>query len=126
MKTVKKCLSLALLAACGGSAYAESGLPPSDQRFEISGQTTAVAAALSVLKQADLDAVFTMSSGRTLTVLSAGDAISVRYGQLPEATLRHDGKGNFVSQNRKVALQFQADDKGQPQQVRVLLPTAWR
>jgi hypothetical protein len=126
MKTTLQSLAFAVAAASSAAAFAESGLPPVDQRFEINAQPAAVSAALAVMRKGNVDAVFPMSSGRTLTVLSAGDAISVRYGQRPETTLRHDGQGNFVSQDRKVVLQFEADRSGDPQQARLLLPTSWK
>lgn len=125
MKTPFKKLAIVGLAAAAASAYAASGTP-GDQRVEIRANPTALAAAKVVLEKRNVDAVFHMSSGRSMEVLSAGDTLSVRYGRLHASTLRHDGQGNFVSQDRQMTMQFKLDPAGDVQTASMSIPATWR
>jgi hypothetical protein len=125
MKTALKKLSVLALAVSAASVYADSSTP-ADQRVEIRTSATALAAAKVVMEKRNVDMVYQMSSGRNMEVLSDGDALSVRYGRLGGATLRHDGQGNFVSQDRKMVMQFQLDRSGDVQQASLSIPAAWR
>ena len=120
-----KTLAAVLLAAAAASAHAETGAA-AEQRVEIRANPTALAAAKVVLEKRNLDAVFEMSSGRKLEVLSAGNTLSVRYGRLHESTLRHDGQGNFVSQDQKMSMQFRLDKAGDVQTASLSIPATWR
>jgi 4-aminobutyrate aminotransferase-like enzyme len=99
---------------------------PGEQRIEIRGNPTALAAAKVVMEKRNVDAVFQMSSGRSMEVLSDGDALSVRYGRIYASTLRHDGQGNFVSQDRKMSMQFRLDGSGDVQTASLNVPASWR
>jgi hypothetical protein len=125
MNTHTQKLAGLLLAVAAASVHAGSETP-ADQRFEIRGNPTALAAAKVVLEKRNVDAVFQMSSGRNMEVLSAGDTLSVRYGRMHESTLRHDGHGNFVSQDRKMTMQFKLDTTGDVQTASMSIPATWR
>ncbi len=125
MSTHTKKYLAVLLAVSAASVYAGSETP-ADQRFEIRGNPTALAAAKVVLEKRNVDAVFQMSSGRNMEVLSAGDTLSVRYGRVHESTLRHDGQGNFVSQDHKMTMQFKLDNSGDVQTASMSIPATWR
>jgi hypothetical protein len=120
-----KTISAVLLAAAAATAQAGTATT-ADQRIEIRANPTAVAAAKVVLEKRNVDAVFQMSSGRSMEVLSAGDTLSVRYGRLHESTLRHDGQGNFVSQDHKMSMQFRLDSAGDVQTASMSIPATWR
>jgi hypothetical protein len=123
-KTYKK-FAAVLLAAGAASAFAGSDTQ-AGQRVEIRANPTALAAAKVVLEKRNVDAVFQMSSGRSMAVLSAGDTLSVRYGRRHESTLRHDGQGNFVSQDRLMTMQFRLDNAGDVQTASMSIPATWR
>jgi hypothetical protein len=125
MSNTCKNFAVLLLAASAASVYAESD-SSAGQRVEIRANPTALAAARVVLEKRNVDAVFPMSSGRSLEVLSAGDTLSVRYGHLHGSTLRHDGQGNFVSQDRKMTMQFKLDSAGDVQTASMSIPSTWR
>jgi hypothetical protein len=120
-----KTLTAVLLAAAAATAYAGTATP-ADQRIEIRANPTALAAAKVVLEKRNVDAVFQMSSGRSMEVLSAGDTLSVRYGRIHGSTLRHDGQGNFVSQDRQMTMQFRLDNAGDVQTASMSIPATWR
>jgi hypothetical protein len=125
MKKIVKGLAMALCSVAASAVLADSSVP-ADQRVEINAQPGVVSAAQAVMALRDLDAIYEMSSGRRMEVSSAGDALNLRYGRLTAATLRYDGQGRFVSQDRKVVLQFQLDRSGSPEQVRLSLPANWQ
>ncbi len=126
-KTYKK-FAVVLLAASAVSAASVYAGPDmqAGQRVEIRANPTALAAARVVLEKRNVDAVFQMSSGRSMEVLSAGDTLSVRYGHLHASTLRHDGQGNFVSQDRQMTMQFRLDTAGDVQTASMSIPATWR
>lgn len=124
MNTVIRQLSIVLLAASATAAFASSDTA-AGQRVEVIAPPTAAAAAQAVLALRDLDTTYGMSTGRQLVVTSVGDAVRVRYGRRVTATLRHDGQGSFVSHDGQLALQFELDRHGDPQQVTLSLPAAW-
>lgn len=120
--------ALALLAAAAANATVAATGPasPSAARVEVIATRADLAAAEAVLALRNVDTTYEMSTGRRLTVSSLGDGLRVRYGRRAPATLRHDGQGRFVSQDGQLALRFQLDRDGDPQQVRLVLPIDWQ
>ncbi len=106
----------------GGSFILRNTASQGAQRIEITAPRAAVAAAQSVLALRDFDTSYEMSSGRRMVVTSFGDAVRVSYGRRAPKILRHDGHGSFVSQDGQLALQFELDSSGEPQNVRLSLP----
>jgi hypothetical protein len=125
MSTHTQKIATVLLAVAAASASAGTETR-ADQRFEIRANPTALAAAKVVIEKRNVDAVFQMSSGRNMEVMSDGDTLSVRYGRIHESTLRHDGQGNFVSQDRKMTMQFKLDNSGDVQTASMSIPATWR
>lgn len=121
LKSVAAAVALAVIAA----AHAGPN-PGTNQRIEIRAHPTALAAAKVVMEKRNVDVVFQMSSGRRMEVISDGDALSVRYGNVYASTLRHDGQGNFVSLDRNMSMQFMLDDSGEVQTASLSVPARWR
>lgn len=117
-------LTIVLLAAITTAATA-AGDAPADQRVEVTASRVALAAAETVLSRGDLDATYDMSSGRTVTVMSSGDAVRMRYGRRSQTVLRHDGQGRFVSGDGLLSLEFELDQRGDPHVVRLSMPGDW-
>lgn len=126
MTPICKALSIALMAGITSSAAMAAGQAPSDQRIEISASRGTLAAANAVLMDRHLEAIYEMSTGRSLSVASVGDTLRMRYGRRSAATLRHDGQGRFVSGDGLLALEFELDPHGEPHAVRLTMPSNWQ
>lgn len=57
---------------------------------------------------------------------SFGSALRVHYGARAGWTLPQDGRGGFVSPDGQMALRFEMDADGEPQEVVLPIPRAWR
>lgn len=125
MNSLIRQLSFVLLTASALPAFSASDAL-ADQRVEITAPRNALAAAEAVLSKRDLDAVYGMSTGRRMTVSYTGDAVQMRYGRRPQATLRHDGRGSFVSSDDQLSLKFALDRHGDPHTVQLSMPSDWQ
>lgn len=117
--------AVAVAALFAVPAIAANG-PQDVQRIEISAPSGALLAAQAVLAQREVDTAYSMSTGRILKVASVGDSLHVQYGRRVRASLQHDGHGSFVSRDGQLALQFQLDEAGDPELVRLSLPADWQ
>lgn len=124
MNSLIRQLSFVLLTASATAAFAAPDAP-ADQRVDVTASRGALVAAEAVLSKRDLDAVYGMSTGRRMTVSYSGEAVQMRYGRRPQATLRHDGKGSFVSSDGQLSLEFALDSDGDPHAVRLSMPSNW-
>jgi hypothetical protein len=115
---------VALLGACTLPALAENDTP-GVERIEITASRSAVAAAQAVLAQRGEDTHYEMSNGRNVVVTAWGDLVEMRYGRRGAQPLRHDGRGNFVSRDGHVTLQFDVDARGRAHVVRLSAPATW-
>ena len=113
-------ISAGLLSATAMGAFAAADTG-SGQTVEIAASRTLQAA----LAARQLDGAYAMSTGQRMTVASSGDALHVRYGRRLAKTLRHDGKGRFVSNDGLLAMSFELDAQGQAQNVRLTAPAGW-
>lgn len=126
MNLIRKALSIALVTGIAVPAAMAAAETPPDQRIEISAPRDALAAANVVLTDRNLEAVYDMSTGRSLHVASVGDTLRMRYGRRSATTLRHDGQGRFVSGDGLLALEFALDPRGEPHAVRLTMPSHWQ
>lgn len=124
MNTIIRQVLVASLAAAAAATFAASDAP-AVQRVEITAPRGAAAAAQAVLAQRDFETTYDMSTGRRMAVSQVGDGVLVRYGRRAPTVLRHDGTGNFVSQDGQLALQFVLDRAGEPDTVRLTMPANW-
>ncbi|MBL0085839.1 MAG: hypothetical protein IPP87_15955 [Ideonella sp.] len=124
MNTVFRQLSIALLAASASVAFAAPDTT-AEQRVEIAAPRPAALAAQVVLSRRDLDSDYAMSTGRRLIVSSFGDGLQMRYGRQRPTILHHDGKGSFVSSDGRLSLEFELDRTGEPNAVRLQMPSTW-
>ena len=119
-------LSIALLACSAVTAFAATAPVIEQPRVDVIVERGALEAAEVVMAQSSFDATYAMSTGRRLSVASWGSALKVRYGARPSATLRHDGKGRFVSSDGALYLRFALDEAGEPEVVTLGMPAAWQ
>jgi hypothetical protein len=120
------CAATATIAALSMSAFAAT--PAADtaqQRVEIVAPSLKLAAAKVVLATSYLDATYEMSTGHRMSVVTMGDVVIMRLGRRMAQTLHHDGRGSFVSANGQLALEFELDNFGDPQAVRLSMPASW-
>lgn len=123
-------LAATALATAATSSFA-AALPPAVvvtapvQRVEIVAPSSALAAAEVVIAGREAEATYLMSTGHRMSVTAVGDAVLVRVDRRTAKLLRHDGRGRFVSANGALALQFQLDDRGDPQAARLTVPGGW-
>jgi hypothetical protein len=126
MNPFRHSLCIAMLAGITTTAAMSAVEAPADQRIEVSGPRSTLAAAAAVLADRSIDTVYEMSTGRSLSVASVGDTLRMRYGRRSPATLRHDGQGRFVSGDGLLALEFELDPRGEPHAVRLTMPSSWQ
>ncbi|MEO8278423.1 MAG: hypothetical protein ABI564_01955 [Ideonella sp.] len=115
-------------------AVALSSVPPAfaaeaakQPRVDVIVSRSDVAAAQAVQAIPLFERSYAMTTGARMSVAShGGSALRVRYGDQPATTLRHDGQGRFVSQDGLLALRFELDDAGDPQRVRLNMPSKWQ
>lgn len=118
--------AIALLGTCSLPALAAND-DIATQRVEITAprDATATAAAQAVLALRGEDAFYEMSNGRNLVVTAHGDYLEMRYGRRVPKMLRHDGRGNFVSRDGRLLLQFETGRDGETRLVRLSAPATW-
>lgn len=124
MNSLIRQLFFVLLTASATAPFAASDAP-ANQRVEVTAARNALVAAEAVLSKRDLDTVYEMSTGRLMTVSYSGDALQMLCGRRPQATLRHDGKGSFLSSDGQLSLEFALDRDGDPQAVQLSMPGNW-
>lgn len=124
MNSLTRQLSFLLLTASAAAALSAPDTS-AGQRVEVTAPRDSQVAAEAVLSRRDLDAAYAMSTGRRMTVSFSGDVLQVRYGRQRQATLRHDGKGSFVSSDGQLSLEFELDRNGDPHAARFSMPNNW-
>jgi hypothetical protein len=112
--------ALALLATAAIPAWAQADAPA---RVEVTAPRASVAE--RVLQQHRDEALYGMSSGRTMTLATNGDRLTMRYGRHLRRTLQADAEGSFVSSDGQVQLGFDLDAGG-VRLVRLTLPADWQ
>ena len=124
MNSLIRQLSFVLLTASATTSFAAPEAI-ADLRLEVTAPRDALVAAVAVLSMRDLDSAYEMSTGRRMTVTYVGDALRVRYGRRALTTLRHDGRGRFVSRDGRLSLEFALGSDGDPHAVRLSMPSNW-
>ena len=122
MNTFTARICNATLAGAVAASFAVSAAAAT-QRIEITAPRAVAAQAVTSLK--DGPVTYAMSTGHNMIVSSFGSTLRVRYDRSRIATLRPDGQGGFISRDGSVALQFELDASGEPDLVRVTMPTTW-
>ena len=124
MNSLIRQLAFVLLTASATAAFAAPDAP-ADPRVEVNASRDALVAAQVVLPMRALEVVYEISTGRHMAVSYSGDAVQMRYGRRMQATLRHDGKDNFVSGDGQPSLELALYRDGDPRAVRLLMPSNW-
>ena len=115
-------LLAALLLASTAHVFAQPDTA-TPQRIEITASPEAVAARV-VIERRESDQRFELPNGREVSVDSYGETLRMRYRNR-NLTVRHDGKGAFVSSEGRVQLAFQLNDAGDPRTLRAPMPADW-
>jgi hypothetical protein len=116
--------AVALLGACSLPALSASD-GTTTQRVEVTVPRDAVPAAQAVLALRGGDTTYDLSNGRSLVVTPYGPYVEMRYARRSTQVMRHNGRGNFVSRDGRVSLQFEVDAQGDARLVRLSAPAAW-
>lgn len=124
MHNLARPIAIALLAAVAVPAFANTE-SPTPQRVEITAARDAAVAARAVLALRGEDTVYELSNGRHMVVTAYGSHVEMRYGRRGAQQMRHDGRGNFVSRDGKLSLQFEIDRDGEARLVRLSGPASW-
>lgn len=125
MKSFVPCtiLGVTLAGAAALSPLAATAATESDQRVEIVAPSPCATEAVA---SRQVDAHFQLDNGERPRVRSFGSALRVHYGARAGWTLPQDGRGGFVSPDGQMALRFEMDADGEPQEVVLPIPRAWR
>jgi hypothetical protein len=123
MKARLRPIAFGLLVAATAAAFADDpGLPVPPI------QTPMAAACPAASWTADaarlFDSTWEMNNGRLMEVVTAGCAVRVKHGRQRSRVLRPDGRGGFVSADRRWLLRPKTDAAGQLGKLRLSLPAS--
>ena len=123
-KSLIHILGLCVAVTLSAPAMADAR-PPAPAITHAAGSASALSAAQEVLRSSTGGSVYDLSTGQSMEVWAAGGAVRMRYGQRRAMLLRHDGRGNFVSADGRVGLQFELAADGRPRAARLTVSNDW-